>query len=188
MVNLLRHKAGTCSTTYMYRHLRRARTGWYYSVHRSHPFLGCKRQQHHVHISHKLLMSLPDGTRRINLLWHQRRTEDTPPNLGSSSAGLPQIHNGTNGALMACTRDYLLAWGGQPDPPALGRCLHLPEQVLEHLPHRRLPAFTEVPELGHHVPPTGVVLVYLHQRRLHRVAHLIAMHNPQVLQFRIIVI
>jgi len=36
---------------------------------------------------------------------------------------------------------------GASAPPALGRHLHMSQQV-EHLLHRRLPAFPEVPELG----------------------------------------
>ena len=41
---------------------------------------------------------------------------------------------------------------GSSTPPALSRYLHLLKDVPQHLFHRCLPTFLEIPQLRHHVP------------------------------------
>lgn len=73
-------------------------------------------------------------------------------------------------------------------PPALAGCLYLSKDVLEHLLHCRLSAFPEVPQLGHNIPSTGIVLVDLAQGGLHCVAHIVTVLDPQVPQLRVVII
>jgi hypothetical protein len=77
---------------------------------------------------------------------------------------------------------------GASAPLAFGHRFHLPEQILQHLIHCCLTAFHEVPELGHGIPPAGIVLIYLQQGSLHRIADIITIFDPEVLQFCIIII